>query len=181
MHGAEPADLQAVLTSRAIINEEHTARMKRLYEERANSVSEEYRQSSRPRGVRQTCWDEGRVMIDSDANLECEQCWGVAGAMRELHTPYVRPPWEPVNAWDKPMFAWDIFPVGVREKFRAFVQGDREDNPTCPRAKANMWTTDFYDRAWACVCDSIRRDWARRRPYNYGVRQAGHMEEPLVV
>jgi hypothetical protein len=78
--------------------------------------------------------------------------------MRELPTTYLRPPWNPVNAWDRPIFEWNIFPESFRGKFRGFVRGNSEDNPQCQRVKANIRTTVFYDHAWACVSDSIRRD-----------------------
>jgi hypothetical protein len=85
--------------------------------------------------------------MDRNAPLHYRTCWSAGGAIRERLSTWLCPPWSPINAWDRPKFEWTISPFSFREKFRAFVMDNVEDNPACPRERASIRTTMFYERS----------------------------------
>jgi hypothetical protein len=93
--GARPVDVQAAVSSRAIVNEEHSARLAQRYDGRVNVVGEQYRVGSRARFGRKQRWDKGNtIMIDEDTNLQYRvlgHWWSDAGAPHHVLAPAVEP------------------------------------------------------------------------------------------
>jgi hypothetical protein len=156
--GRRPVDVQAVINARTEVHDDRDARLAERYEERINRAGEEYRNSSQSRITHEQRWDAGRaVIIDRNAPLRYRTCWAAGGAIREHPSAWLHPPWSPIHAWDRPKFEWTIFPHSFRQKFRAFMMDNVEDNPACSRERAGIRTTMFYERVWSCVRDSTRR------------------------
>jgi hypothetical protein len=149
--GHATMEVEAVQNAQEAIEVAHELTTQKIHAPERSETTSTWRNIIRREGKHGKRWDWGHASYDG-SKVPCMVAWASTGADRNRAKPYMRPPWEPDDAWDTPPYELrDVFPRGFQEKYIKCVRDPNRD-------PYDLRTYGYYNLVWTVLHDCIVKD-----------------------